>query len=81
MSYNIDKHTVIENFENVRDYVVQTTNDKSFENNMIMLDILSEIFLIIEKLYIDEKRGIKKECETSRKFFLNWLDYLYKNME
>ena len=74
MSYNIEKHTIIENLENVRDYVVQTTNDKCFESNMIMLDILSEINLILEKFYIDEKSDIKKECETLRKFLLIWLD-------
>ena len=81
MSYNKEKHTVIENLENVRDYVVQTTNDKCFENTMIMLDILSEINLIIEKFYIDEKSDIKKECETLRKILLIWLDYLYKIIE
>ena len=66
MSYNIEKHTVIENLENVRDYVVQTTNDKCFEKNMIMLDILSEINLIIETFYIDEKVIFEKECGTLR---------------
>ena len=81
MSYNIEKHSVIENVENVRDYVVQTTDDKCFENNMIMLDNLSELNLIIENFYIDEKSDIKKECETLRKFLLIWLDYLYKNIE
>ena len=48
-SSNIEKRIGIESLENVRDYVIQTTNDKCFENNMIMLDILSEINLIIEK--------------------------------
>ena len=34
-----------------------------------MLDILSEINLIIEKFCIDENSDIKKECETLRNFF------------
>ena len=80
MSYNVEKHTVFENLENVRDYVIQTTNDKCFENNMIMLDILSEINLIKEKI-ISMKKVILKKSETSRKFLLIWLDYLYKNVE
>ena len=31
MSSNIEKHIDIENLENVRDYVIQTTNDQCFE--------------------------------------------------
>ena len=81
MSSNIEKHIGIESLENSRDYVIQTTNEKCFENNMIMLDILSEINLIIEKFYIDENSDFKKECETLRKFLLIWLDKLYKNIE
>ena len=81
LSSNKEKRIGIDSLENVRDYVIQTTNDKCFENNMIMLDILSEINLIIEKFYIDENSDIKKECETLRKFLLIWLDKLYKNIE
>ena len=71
MSSNIEKRIGIESLENASDYVIQTTNDKSFENNMIMLDILSEMNPIIEKVYIDENKDIKKECETLRKFFIS----------
>ena len=78
MSSNIEKRIGIETLEKVRDYVIQTTNDKCFENNMIMLDILSEINLIIEKFYIDENSDIEKECKTLRKFLIIWLD---KNIE
>ena len=81
MSSNIEKRIGIDSLENVRDYVIQTTDDKCFENNMIMLDILSEINLIIEKFYIDENSDINKECETLRKILLIWLDKLYKNIE
>ena len=81
MTSNIEKNIGIEKLENVCCYVIQTTNKKSFENNMIMLDILSEINLIIEKFYIDENINIKKECETLGKFLLIWLDRLYKNIE
>ena len=80
-SSNIEKRIGIESPENARDYVIQTTNDNCFENNMIMLDILSEINLILEKFYIDENSDIKKECETLKKFLLIWLDNLYKNIE
>ena len=81
MSSNIEKRIGIESLENARDYVIQTTNDNCFENNMIMLDILSGINLIIEKFHIAEDIEIKKECETLRKFLLIWLDKLYKNIE
>ena len=81
MSSNIEKRIGIESLENARDYVIQTTNDKCFENNMIMLDILSERNLIIEKFFIDENSDIKKECETLRKFLLIWFDKLYKNID
>ena len=81
ISSNIVKRIGIDSLENVRDYVIQTTDDKGFENNMIMLDILSEINIIIEKFYIDENSDIKKECETLRKILLIWLDKLYKNIE
>ena len=81
MSSNIEKRISIESLENARDYVIQTTNDECFENNMIMLDILSEINLLIEKFYIDENSEIKKKCETLRKFLLIWLDRLYENIE
>ena len=81
MSSNIENRIGIESLENARDCVIQTTNDKCFQNNIIMLDILSEINLIIEKFYIDENSDIKKECETLRKFLVFWLDKLYKNIE
>ena len=81
ISSNIEKRIGIESLKNARDYVIQTTNDKCFENTMIMLDILSEINLIIEKFYIDENSDIEKECETLRKYLLIWLDKLYKNIE
>ena len=42
ISFKIEKRTGIENLENVRDYVVQTTDDKCFENNVILLEILSK---------------------------------------
>ena len=53
ISSNIEKGIGIECLENICDYVIQTTNDKCFENNMIMFDNLSQINLIIEKFYID----------------------------
>ena len=81
MSSNIEKRIGIENLENVRDYVIQTTNDKCFENDLIMLDILSEINLIIENFYIDENSDIKKECKTLRKFLIISLDKLYENID
>ena len=81
MSFNIEKRIGIESLENARDYVIQTTNDKCFENNVIMLDILSEINLIIEKFYNDENSDIKKEGEALRNFLLIWLGRLYKNIE
>ena len=70
ISSNIEKRIGIENLENVRNYVVQTTNDKCFENSVIMLDILSKINLTTEKFYVDEKNVIKQECETLRKHIL-----------
>ena len=81
MSSDIEKRIGIDSLENVRDFVIQTTIDECFENNMIMLVILSEINLILEKFYIDQHSDIKKGCETLRKFLLIWLDKLYKNIE
>ena len=75
MSCNIEKHDGIEKFEDVRNYVIQTTDDNCSENIMVMLDTLCEINLILKKFHVD----IKPECETLRNVLLIWLEELYTN--
>ena len=62
----------VENLENIRQYVI----DKTKDNKIIMLDVLSNINCIIEKFYNKDKNIIDKDYETLRQHILIWLDAL-----
>ena len=66
------KRINVENLENVRHYV----SNKTKENKIIMLDILSCMNKIIEKFYVDDKNDIVNDYERLRLFILIWLDAL-----
>ena len=65
-----------ENLENVRHYVIDKTND----NKIIMLDVLSDINYIIEKFYVDDKNTFVNDYEKLRQRTLIWLDALDGHM-
>ena len=62
-----------ENLENIRQYVIDKTNDKK----IIMLDVLSCTNQIVEKFYDgNDKENIVKGYEKLPLFILMWLDAL-----
>ena len=69
----IEKHVGIGNLEDVRDYIIVVYNDKCNKEMVSMLAILSQINLIIDRLYSDKEGDIKKHYCTLRKRTLAWL--------
>ena len=70
---SIEKHVGIGNLEDIRDYMIGMYNDKYIEEMVSMLAVLSQINLILDRFYLDNESGIKKQYCTFRKRILAWL--------
>ena len=70
---DMGKDCSVGNVEDLRDYVTSMHNDKYVEEMVALLSVLSQINLIIEKIYLDEKWDFKKENGKLRKRILDWL--------
>ena len=67
---SIQKHVGIGNLEDIHDYVIRMYNDKYIEEMVIILAILSQINLLIDRLYLDEESDHKKQYYILRKHIL-----------
>ena len=72
---DLGKNVDFSNLENIRDYLIGTYNDKSNEDMVMFTGVLSQINLIIEKIFdVDDNSDLKKEYSILRKHILSWLE-------
>ena len=68
---SIQKHAVIGNLENLRNYMIGMCNEKYIEEMVSMLAILSQITLIKEKFYLDNESDFKKQYGNLGKTYIS----------
>ena len=71
----VENHNGIGNLEVVRDYMIEMYNAKYIEDMVVMTGVLSQINLIIEKVYdFDDDSDLKRKYWILRKHILAWLE-------
>ena len=68
-----EKQVGIGNLENIRDCMIRLYDGKYIEEMLIMLAVLSQINLIIDRFYLDKESDIKKLYRDLKKRILAWL--------
>ena len=68
-----EKHIGIGNLEDVRDYMIGLYDGKYIGEMVSMLEVLSQINLIIDRFYLDKESDIKQLYRDLRKRILAWL--------
>ena len=71
---DLEKHAGVGNLEDIREYMISIYNDKYIEDMVSKLGMFSQIDLIIDRFYLDNESGIKKQHNTLRKRILAWLE-------
>ena len=74
----VESRDGIGNLEVVRDYIIEMFNDKYIEDVVVLTGVLSQMNLIIEKIYdIDDDSDLKRDYWIMRKHILAWLEEKY----
>ena len=72
--YEKGKHIGIGNLEDVRDYLIETSDNAYVEDIVLLHGVLNQINLILENFYDEEYDGdLTKEYWILRKHLLAWL--------
>ena len=79
--FNQGRFIGIGNLEDIRDYMLKTYINEYIEHMIVMNNLLSQIYLMIEKFYIDDEVDVKKEYSTLRQHILAWLREKYTKLE
>ena len=70
---NIEKQIGIGNLEDVRDCIIGMYNGENVIEMVSMSAVLSQVNLILDRIYFDKESDIKEQYCTLRKRILAWL--------